>query len=205
MIMKTAISVADLLFDVEQVPVEAVSGSGCDTRRIAVPGKKALVNQRTRHVLGVVGRNYRVVTNAAAIDLARSVCEAAFPGVAAVEWEATRAAAPGTLSYCFIDLAHHTHVLNYLGEGIGENDPFTPFVRVTNSFNGARGLTLTDIAARPPQSPLFQRDRHTIETRAGRWLKDLARRSPAPGFDLDQWITAWDPSPPRTAPVPGRN
>ena len=37
--------------------------------------------------------------------------------------------------------------------------------------------TLTDIAARPPDSPFFQKDRDTIEKRSGRWLKELARQS----------------------------
>lgn len=53
---------------------------------------------------------------------------------------AKRAAAPRTLSYAFIDLMHRTHVLNYWDSEIKKDDPFTPFLRVTNSFNGARAL-----------------------------------------------------------------
>jgi hypothetical protein len=52
--------------------------------------------------------------------------------------------------------------------------------------------TLTDIAARPPESVYFQKDRDTIEKRSGRWLKRLARMSQAPGFDLDRWILEWE-------------
>jgi hypothetical protein len=133
-------SVQDLLFDVEQVPIEAVLGSNGNTRRISIPGKKALVNKLTGLVLGVVSRDYRVVTNQEAVNLAQEVCEKAFPGLSSVEWEAKRAAAPRTLSYAFIDLVHKTHVLNYMGTGVGETDPFTSFLRVTNSFNGARAL-----------------------------------------------------------------
>jgi hypothetical protein len=208
---------------------------------------------------------------------------------------------------------HRTHVLNYLGSEIGQSDPYTPFLRVTNSLNGARALrfdigfmrkhcsngvifeeevatikashskealaqlqieitgrslpqmwdefskflttvrsftmnsdqstlalktvlhlpnpkpddkparkealdalaadfsarlsgyrqelgenayavfnTLTDIAARPPELPCFQQTRDTIERRSGRWLKDLARESRAPAFDLEGWIPAWE-------------
>lgn len=55
--MKHQSSVQDLLFDVDQVPVEAVISSNGRTRRISIPGKKALVNQRTGLVLGVVSRD----------------------------------------------------------------------------------------------------------------------------------------------------
>jgi hypothetical protein len=138
--MKHQTSVHDLLFDVDQVPIEAVVGSNGSTRRISIPGKKALVNKLTGLVLGVVSRDYRVVTNQEAVNLARDVCEKAFPGLSSVEWEAKRAAAPRTLSYAFIDLMHKTHVLNYWDSEIKKDDPFTPFLRVTNSFNGARAL-----------------------------------------------------------------
>jgi hypothetical protein len=138
--MKHPTSVHDLLFDVDQVPVEAVVASNGSTRRISIPGKKALVNKLTGLVLGVVSRDYRVVTNQEAVNLARDVCEKAFPGLSSVEWEAKRASAPRTLSYAFIDLIHKTHVLNYWDSEIKKDDPFTPFLRVTNSFNGARAL-----------------------------------------------------------------
>ena len=110
-------------------------GSNGSTRRICIPGKKALINQRTGHVLGVVGRDYRIVTNQEAVNLAREVCEKAFPGLSAVEWEAKRGAAPRTLSYAFIDLMHRTHVLNYWDNEIKQDDPFTPFLRVTNRLS----------------------------------------------------------------------
>jgi len=323
--MKHQTTVQDLLFDVDQVPIEAVVGSNGSTRRISIPGKKALVNKLTGLVLGVVSRDYRVVTNQEAVNLARDVCEKAFPGLSSVEWEAKRAAAPRTLSYAFIDLMHKTHVLNYWDSEIKKDDPFTPFLRVTNSFNGARALrfdigfmrkhcsngvifeeevatikashskealaqlkieitsrslpqmwdefskfltsvrsismdndqstlalstvlrlpeakpddkkarveglqalsvdlstrltgyqkelgpnayavfnTLTDIAARPPESPYFQKDRDTIEKRSGRWLKELARQNQTAGFDLNAWIPSWEAGGSGRL-IPGRN
>jgi hypothetical protein len=309
--MKPDIAIADLLFGVDQVPVEAVIGTIGHTRRITIPGKKALVNNHSGQVLGVVSRDYRVVTNQEAVDLAREACGIAFPGVSPVEWEAKRASAPRTLSYAHIDLMHRTHVLNYYDTAVGKNDPFTPFLRVTNSFNGARALrfdigfmrrhcsngvifeeevatikashskealdqlkieiqsrslpkmweefssfltrvraismtaeqskialntvlrlpvpkpddkparidglnalsadfssrltgyrselgpnayavfnTLTDIAARPPESACFQKERDTIEKRSGRWLKELAKQSQVAGFNQNTWIQA---------------
>jgi hypothetical protein len=49
---------------------------------------------------------------------------------------------------------------------------------------------LTDIAARPPDSAYFQKDRDIIEKRFGRWLKDLACQSQSTGFNLNAWIPA---------------
>jgi hypothetical protein len=311
--MKTDVSLEDLFFGVTSVPVEAVLGTNGHTRRILIPGKKALVNQHSGCILGVVSRDYRVVTNQEAVNLAREVCGKAFPGLALIEWDAKRAFAPRTLTYAHIDLIHRTHVLNYLGSEIAADDPYTPFLRVTNSFNGARALrfdvgfmrkhcsngvifeqevatikashskealdqlkieitsrtlpqmwnefstflarvrsidmtpaqsalalntvlhltsskpddkparkeglnilaadfstrlagyrrelgpnayavfnTLTDIAARPPENPQFQKSRDTIEKRSGRWLKELAKKSQAAGFDLNAWIPAWE-------------
>jgi hypothetical protein len=310
--MKTDASLEDLLFGVTSVPVEAVLGTNGHTRRITIPGKKALVNQRTGHILGVVSRDYRVVTNQEAVNLAREACGIAFPGISPMEWEAKRASAPRTLSYAHIDLMHRTHVLNYWDNEIKKDDPFTPFLRVTNSFNGARALrfdigfirkhccngvifeeevatikashskealeqlkieitsgslpkmweefsqfltsvrsigmtpeqsslalttvlrlpvakpddkparkeglnalaadfssrltgyrselgpnayavfnTLTDIAARPPESAYFQKERDTIEKRSGRWLKELASQSQVAGFNQNRWILDW--------------
>lgn len=323
--MKRQTTVHELLFEVDQVPIEAVVGSNGNTRRISIPSKKALVNKLTGHVLGVVSRDYHVVTNQEAVSMAREVCDKAFPGLSSVEWEAKRAAAPRTLSYAHIDLMHKTHVLNYWDSEIKKDDPFTPFLRVTNSFNGARALrfdigfmrkhcsngvifeeevatikashskealaqlkieitsrslpqmwdefskflnsvrslsmttdqsnlalntvlrlpetkpedkkeraeglnalsldlstrltgyqkelgsnayavfnTLTDIAARPPDSAYFQKDRDTIEKRSGRWLKELARQSQTAGFDLNTWIPAWETGV-NGRQIPGRN
>jgi Domain of unknown function (DUF932) len=138
--MKPGISIQDLLFGVDQVPVEAVIGTNGHTNRITIPGKKALINQHSGQVLGVVSRDYRVVTNQEAVELASEACGIAFPGISPMEWEAKRASAPRTLSFAHIDLMHRTHVLNYYDTAVGKNDPFTPFLRVTNSFNGARAL-----------------------------------------------------------------
>jgi hypothetical protein len=96
--MKTVVSLEDLLLGVTSVPVETVLGTNGSTRRVLIPGKNALVNQDSGCILGVVSREYRVITNQEAVNLAREVCENAFPGLALVEWDAKRAFAPRTLS-----------------------------------------------------------------------------------------------------------
>ena len=63
---------------------------------------------------------------------------------------------------------------------------------------------LLHIAARPPESAYFQKDRDTIEKRSGRWLKALARQSQVIGFDLNAWIPAWEAGG-SGRQIPGRN
>ncbi len=62
--------------------------------------------------------------------------------------------------------------------------------------------TLTDIAARPPEIACFQQTCDTIERRSGRWLKDLARQTQSPEFNLERWIWSRD-SFGGTSPDPG--
>jgi hypothetical protein len=307
--MGEPLEVEDLMFKVDVAPIEAVLGDNSEKRRIPVHHKKALLHAGTGAVLGVVSRDYRVVTNREAVKLAFDVCQRAFPGLSGAEWEPQRASAPSTLSYAFIDLMHKTHVLNYMDVGGSRKDPFTPFLRVTNSFNGARALrfdvgfmrkhcsngvvfeeevatikaahnehalgqltvqlktrslehlwkefsgfldqvrgiklgwpesarlltgllrppkarepdaperqegvaalaadfeqrltgyrtelgenayavfnTLTDVAARPPDSPYFHKDRDTLEKRAGRWLRNIVTANQRPDFSIEKHL-----------------
>ena len=43
---------------------------------------------------------------------------------------------------------------------------------------------MTDIAARPPQSNRFRRDRPNLERRAGAWLRDFNDIASQPGFTI---------------------
>jgi hypothetical protein len=45
---------------------------------------------------------------------------------------------------------------------------------------------------RLPENTYFQKDRSTIETRSGHWLKELTGQRQTTGFDLNAWIPAWE-------------
>ena len=60
------------------------------------------------------------------------------------------------------------------------------------------------IAARPPDSVYFQKDRDTIEKRSGHWLKDLKRQSQSTAFDLNACIPEWEAAG-SGRHIPGRN
>jgi hypothetical protein len=95
--MKTDLLLDDLLFEVEERPVYAGAGAN---RYTPVPGRKAIVRRDDGHVLGVVGRDYRLVTNQEAMDAARLCCRQVFPKTKPEEWQFSTAEAPATRSSC---------------------------------------------------------------------------------------------------------
>jgi hypothetical protein len=69
----------EVLFPVEECPVFVGDPTESGKRWLSVPDKKALVNKTTNRVLGVVSKNYRLVTNHEALDWAYECSQIAFP------------------------------------------------------------------------------------------------------------------------------
>ena len=131
----------DILFPVEEHPVFVSFTEKGGERCLAVPQKKAIVNRKNRRVLGIVSRDYRLVSNAEALDMAQLCCRMVFPETKPGEWEAKAVDAPSTAGYCQIDLVHNTTALDFAF--VSPNlrpEAYGPFIRVTNSFNGLRAL-----------------------------------------------------------------
>src|SRR4029077_11122893 len=132
---------ADVLFPVEERPVFAGAKGSAGEPLLRVPDKKAIVNTKRRRVLGVVRRDYRLVSNREALDWAYQCCRKAFPETKDTEWEVKAADAPAAAGHCFIDLAHNSTALAFtVSPAQGRPDVFGPFIRVTNSYNGLRAL-----------------------------------------------------------------
>lgn len=132
----------DILFSVEEQPIFAIVQSKFGERRISIPEKKAIVNQSSGRVLGVVSRGYRLVSNREALDMAYDCCRAVFPDTKPVEWEVCTTDAPASGGHCFIDLIHNTANLDFtFVPAEGRPEAFGPFIRVTNSYNGLRALS----------------------------------------------------------------
>lgn len=129
----------DVLFPVTMAPLFARVGG----REVPVSDSQAIVQGRTGRVLGVVGREYRLVTHGQALDLAFECAHAAFPETRPGEWQVAAVDAPSTGSTCFIDLQHNSALLDF--EGVPARlkpEVYGPFVRVTNSYNRSRALGL---------------------------------------------------------------
>jgi hypothetical protein len=88
-----------------------------------------------------VSRNYPLVSNREAIELAYQCCSKVFPDTKTGEWEIKTTDAPQTAGYCHIDLVHNSTALDFNAVPAAERpEMFGPFIRVTNSYNGLRAL-----------------------------------------------------------------
>lgn len=131
---------AAIMFPVDEVDVFAETEPG---RRDRIAGKKAIVNTDTRAVLSVVGRQYGLLENRRALQLARKCCIAAFPNTAPVGWYVDDIEAPVSGGHCRIDLRYDRDVVAYdwsFSESV--QDRYHPFLRVTNSYNTSRVFSI---------------------------------------------------------------
>ena len=129
-----------VLFPVETAPVYVKMPNGTFKR---VPGKRAVVDTRSRRTVSVVGDQYRLVSNEQALGYARRCCESAFPDTHANEWTVNTVDGPSTGGHCRVDLIHAAAIFNpFYGSDPSDPEVFSPFVRMTNSYNGTRALSL---------------------------------------------------------------
>lgn len=131
----------DVCFPVAERPVYSTVDGPSGERHLPIPGKKAIVNCSTGRVLGVVSRDYRLVTNKQALAWAYECCRAVFPRHRSAEWAVSATDAPATGGHCHIDLVHRSAALDFGDVRPGQRpEAFGPFIRVTNSYNGLRAL-----------------------------------------------------------------
>jgi hypothetical protein len=131
----------EVLFPVEEHPVYVVVREESGERRLAARHNKAIVDIASHRLLGIVGRDYRLVTNQEALAWAYECCRCVFPDTDRAEWDVSATDGPSTGGYCRIDLVHRTAALNFGDVRPGERpEAFGPFIRVTNSYNGLRAL-----------------------------------------------------------------
>lgn len=132
----------DWFFPIEEVPVLAAVTRNGEARNVTVPHKKALVAADTGHIVGIVGAGYKVFTNQQAVTLCHKFCLEAFPDTTTAEWTFVEGHGPGTRSWAAMDIHHRAHAMNLWGNEGGASETFTPFVRITNSYNGSRALRI---------------------------------------------------------------
>ena len=128
------------LFNVEKAPLFATVTKDGEIQRIPSKRRIALVDTDAGEVVGVVGNDYRLFTNREAIDLCREFCLEAFPDTKDAEWVFREAHGPASRSWVAMDLFHRSCAIN-LGGGRTTED-FTPYVRITNSYNTSRAVRL---------------------------------------------------------------
>lgn len=132
---------ADWFFPIEEAPVLVTVTHKGVARDVRVPHKKALIAADTGDIVGIVGAGYKVFTNQQAVTLCHKFCLEAFPDTTPAEWTFVEGHGPGTRSWAAMDIHHRAHAMNLWGNG-GPSETFTPFVRITNSYNGSRALRI---------------------------------------------------------------
>jgi len=131
----------DIFFPVETHPIYASIMADKGRKTISIPDKKAIVNCKNDRVLGVVGRDYRLVTNEEALNMAYECCRTVFPETKPSEWSVESIDAPATGGHCFIDLRHNSTALDFTFVPAKDKpDAYGPYIRITNSYNGLRAL-----------------------------------------------------------------
>ena len=128
-----------LMFPVELRPVYYTAGIDGTKYQKDLPNSKVVVNRKSGEPLGVVSKNYKLITNEEAVEMGKQCCADLFGSDVAAKIEIFRVDAPSTASYCHIDLLHRGYVMNLLG-GHKQSDLYIPYVRVTNSYNTSRAL-----------------------------------------------------------------
>lgn len=110
-----------------------------EKKKIEVPNSRAVVNTESGAVLGVVNKNYELITNSEAVELGKKCCAELFGMDEATNINVFKIDAPSTASYCHIDLVHDSYRMNLWDEA-KQSDVYVPYVRITNSYNTSRAL-----------------------------------------------------------------
>ena len=119
----------EAFFPVVEEPVNVEVFMGQSKR---IPGYKAIVEQKTGKVFSVVSSKYQLLLNREAYELADIIIQAVFEGKKLCDFECVNILMPQTKGSCRIDLI----LPNYFNQLFGKkSESWTPFVRITNSYN----------------------------------------------------------------------
>jgi hypothetical protein len=101
-----------------------------DNRRI--PGYKSIVNLETMRVISVVSEQYYLIRNIDAYQMAESIVQEAFDGKTLQDFKCRNILMPQSKGSCRIDLIIPNNFCTLFGSS---KESWTPFVRISNSYN----------------------------------------------------------------------
>jgi len=127
-----------LLFPVEESLLHVHFIYDSKERKLRLAGKKAVVAADTGKIIGIVGSKHKVLANQDVLTLCQEFCREAFPDVDESEWSFEKGHGPATRTWAALDIHILPRRISIGGQHLGHSEWFTPFVRVTNSFNGRR-------------------------------------------------------------------
>ncbi|MGF1692374.1 DUF932 domain-containing protein [Photobacterium kagoshimensis] len=97
---------------------------------------KAVIDTESGKIFTIVTNGYNLITNKEAVDQAKPIFERVFSGIQFSDMKVFNIVMPKTRSYCHIDLVHDSSNFECFNQ-----DSWTPFLRVTNSYNKTKKLS----------------------------------------------------------------
>lgn len=128
----TEYDIKKAFFEVRLEPIYMKGKEGSD---IELGSHFAVHDVERSKVLSVVTRNYRLITNEEACERGRQVFREVFGLIDMDEMQCFNIVMPRTRSFCHIDLIHKNSDFD-----AWKNDSWTPFLRITNSYNRTKLL-----------------------------------------------------------------
>lgn len=121
-------------FPVELRPLYMRS-NGKDESLAELPRHLAVVDIDNEYTFSVVTDGYHLVCNEEAVEKSKELFCRVFNNISYEDMQCLNVTMPKTRSYCHIDYIHKNSDFN-----VWEEDTWTPFVRVTNSYNRTKLL-----------------------------------------------------------------
>lgn len=135
---KSAQNLNEVLFDVELHDVYSnLSKSGTQNLEpVHAKFHKAIVNKENGHIVSIVGKNYRLITNKEALEMGKYLFCRLYPAVKIEELIPYNVITPLSKASAHIDLIHES--VNFM---VLEQEDWLPFLRITNSYNRSCALS----------------------------------------------------------------
>ncbi len=135
---KTAQNLNEVLFDVELHDVFSnFSKPGAqNSEQVHAPYHKAIINKENGHIVSIVGKNYRLITNKEALQMGKDLFCRIYPTVKTEELFPYNVITPVSKASAHIDLIHES--VNFM---VLEQENWLPFLRITNSYNRSCALS----------------------------------------------------------------
>jgi hypothetical protein len=135
---KTAQNLNDVLFDVDLNDVYSyfnLPGTQ-NPEPVYAPYHKAIVNKQNGHIVSIVGKNYRLISNKEAFEMGKNLFCRLYPFVKVNELLPYNVITPAFKASAHIDLIHES--VNFM---VLEQEDWLPFLRISNSYNRSCALS----------------------------------------------------------------
>jgi hypothetical protein len=124
------LKIGDVTFPVVLKPIFVEDNASLVGEYAPVPGFKAVMAEDNRHIFSVVAQDYRLVTNEEALQFGKICFGEIFKALKAEEMVLFNIIMPKTRSFCHVDFVHPKATFNF-----AKDDSWTPYIRITNSYN----------------------------------------------------------------------